>query len=233
MRAYLITRLVAFAGIVLGAAVLLFLALAVLPGSPLPLHERLLSLLGTEETWRRLSVTLPLVAMALLIAAVLGYALHRLGLPQLRAAIATVLAVLPPFWLGMLLSLLLGGMLKLLPAGGFVPWSNPLGALSSLILPALALGLPYGGQVALRLDAGQGVTLPVLLGRAFAALMVGACLVETVFYLPGLGGLVLGAAREHDLAELRSGLFALTLVAAGGGLLAALCRLGFEPELRR
>lgn len=233
MRVFLLTRLAAFVGTVLGAALLLFVVLDLLPGSDLPPLDRVLSLFGTADTWLRLMVTLPLALIALAIAAGLGYALHRFAGGGVRRAIATVLAVLPPFWLGMLLSLLLGGILKLLPAGGFVPWSNPVGALASLLLPAVALGLPYAGQVALRLDANEALSLPVILGRAFAALLLAACLVESVFYLPGLGRLVLGAAQEHDLATLRSGLFALTLVAATGALIAALARLGVEPELRQ
>ena len=98
---------------------------------------------------------------------------------------------------------------------------------------SLALGLPYAGQVALRLGTAPPLGLPTLVGRCFAGLMIAACLVETVFYLPGLGRLILGAAQEHDLAALRGGLFVLVLVAGLGVLAAALARLGFEPELRR
>lgn len=233
MREFLLTRLAAFVGTVLGTAIVLFVVLDLLPGSPLPPDERFLSLFGTADTWLRLAVTLPLTLFALAIAASGGYALHRLAGGPIQRGIAIVLAVLPPFWLGLLLSLLLGGVLRLLPAGGFVPWSNPLGALASLALPALALGLPYAGQIALRLDSGHRLALPTVLGRCFAALLLAACLVESVFYLPGLGRLVLGAAQQHDFATLRGGLFALALVASVGGFVAALSRLGFEPDLRR
>ena len=48
----------------------------------------------------------------------------------------------PAFWAGILLILLFAVTLHWLPAGGFQPWSeNPLGALISLLLPALSLGL--------------------------------------------------------------------------------------------
>lgn len=233
MREFLLTRLAVFIGTVFGTALLLFIVLDLLPGSVLPPAERVLSLVGTADTWLRLAVTLPLTLLALAIAAAGGYALHRVARGAIQRAFATILAVLPPFWLGLLLSLLLGGILKLLPAGGFVPWSNPVAALASLLLPALALGLPYAGQIALRLADGEPLALPTILGRCFAALLLAACLVESVFYLPGLGRLVLGAAQQHDLATLRSGLFALVLVASLGGFIAALLRLGFEPELRR
>lgn len=235
MRDFVLTRCAAFAGTVLGTALVLFLVLDLLPGSgaALPLADRATSLVGTADTWQRLAVTLPLTLIALIVATAGGFALHRLPTPPARQAVATILGVLPPFWLGMLLALLVAGTLRLLPANGFVPWSSPAGALASLILPALALGLPYAGQIALRLNSPVKVALPTMLGRTFAALLVAASLVESVFYLPGLGRLVLGAAQEHDLATLRGGLFVLVLVASAGTLLAALSRLAIEPELRR
>jgi peptide/nickel transport system permease protein len=235
MREYVLIRLAAFAGTVLGTALVLFLVLDLVPGSgaALPIPDRALSLFGTADIWQRLAVTLPLTLIALAIAAAAGFALHRLPMRPVRQAVATTLAVLPPFWLGMLLALLVGGVLRLLPASGFVPWSSPGGALASLLLPALALGLPYAGQIALRLDSEPSTALPTILGRCFAALLLAASLVESVFYLPGLGRLVLGAAQQHDLLTLRGGLFVLVLVAATGGLIAALSRLAVEPGLRR
>ena len=52
---------------------------------------------------------------------------------------------MPAFWAGLLLVTIFAIELKWLPAGGFVEWSDdPLGAMRSLILPALALGLVQG-----------------------------------------------------------------------------------------
>jgi peptide/nickel transport system permease protein len=56
---------------------------------------------------------------------------------------------IPNFWFGMLLVLLFSVTLRWLPPGGFVPWGdNFLGALSSLILPSLALALPQAAILA-------------------------------------------------------------------------------------
>lgn len=237
MRDFVLSRIAACVAAVLGSALVLFVLLDLLPGaSPRDagIPERLLALLGTADQWQRLSVTLPLVLLALALAALGGLALSRLKrLAALQRGLATLLGVLPPFWLGMLLSLLLAGLWQLLPASGFVPWSEPVAALKSLVLPALALGVPYAGQAALRLGDGTAANLPAILGRAFPALLLSASLVETVFYLPGLGRLVLGAAQQHDLATLRGGLFVLILLASLGLLAAALSRLLFEPELRQ
>jgi len=276
MRDYVLTRLALAVGAVLGAAVLLFLMLDILAdggGADRPAWIRFIGLFtgdtGAPNTFgERLAVTLPLALLALLVAggvgAGLGLAGGRFGgmLDRLTRMLAAVLALLPPFWLGMLLALLFASMLKLLPASGFVPWSNPPGALASLLLPAFALGLPYAGQLALSIrrnlagvserdvqrlrstgiaaseaawQIGLARTLPKLpeaLARTFGALLVGAALVESVFFLPGLGRQILGAAEQHDLVLLRGGLQVLIMVAVAGMLVLALLRVLIDPALR-
>lgn len=234
MRDFVLARAVAFLGAVLGAALLLFVFLDLLPGASLSdagIDTRLIGLFGTSDQWQRMLVTLPLVLLALVVAGLAGLVLSRL--PALTRGIAAVLAVLPPFWLGMLLSLLVAGVWHLLPASGFVPWDSPAAAIASLVLPAFALGLPYAGHIALKLRDRPPATLSTILGRTFLALLVSATLVETVFYLPGLGRLVLSAAQQHDLTTLRAGLFMLVLIGATGMLLAALSRLLVEKGLRQ
>lgn len=276
MRDYVLTRLALAVGAVLGAATLLFLVLDILPGGGDADRSAWIRFLGlfTGDTGapntfaERLAVTLPLALLALIVAGVAGASLglvagrFRGGPDRLLRGLSAVLALLPPFWLGMLLALLFAGLLKLLPASGFVPWSNPLGALSSLVLPAAALGLPYAGQLALRIrrDFGRidahdvqrlriaGVTaatagwqlglaralpeLPQALARIFGSLLIGAALVESVFFLPGLGRQILGAAEQHDLALLRGGLLLLIMVATLGMLLLSLLRVLVDPVLR-
>lgn len=278
MRDFVLTRLALFVAAVLGAAVALFLLLDLLPGAggtDRPAWARFLGLfIGDTGSipnnfGERLAVTLPLALLALLVAAAVGIGLGLAAgryrgtiIDRLARAGSAVLALLPPFWLGMLLALVFAGLLKLLPASGFMPWSNPLGALASLLLPALALGLPYAGQLALRIRRDLAATdprdllrvradgvaapqaawqlglaralpeLPQALGRTFGALLVGAALVESVFYLPGLGRQILGAAEQHDLTLLRGALFVLILVTCLGMLLFALLRLVVDPALR-
>jgi len=60
----------------------------------------------------------------------------------LISALSLVGAAVPAFWAGLLLATIFAIQFHVLPAGGFVDWSdNPAGAVRSLILPALALGL--------------------------------------------------------------------------------------------
>ncbi len=104
----------------------------------------------------RLEVTVPLAFLAMLIAVVIGLpaglyaATHRSGPGDYGViAVSQVGLSIPSFWLGILLMLVFCTTLRWLPAGGFLPWSESiLGALRSLLLPALALGLIRGAVVA-------------------------------------------------------------------------------------
>ena len=101
---------------------------------------------------QKIAVSGPLALAAAAIAVVLAIPLGVLAGVYARGALGTLIAALslvgiavPAFWAGLLLATVFAIQLKLLPAGGFVDWSDdPLGAVRSLILPALALGLVQG-----------------------------------------------------------------------------------------
>ena len=86
---------------------------------------------------------------------------------------------IPSIWLGTLLVLLFSATLRLLPAGGFVPWQvSPLVALSSLILPALALALPQAARLGsiLRRALVDAQTSPYLVAAQARGLTTGAAM---------------------------------------------------------
>jgi peptide/nickel transport system permease protein len=95
-----------------------------------------------------LPVTIELSALAILVATLLGVgagvvAAVRRGRPAEWAANALALLGLsvPNFWLGLMAILYLSVALGLFPASGFVPFfSDPIGNLHHLVLPALILG---------------------------------------------------------------------------------------------
>ena len=103
----------------------------------------------------RMQVSLPLAVMALLLAALIAfpvglYAASRRGHAGDTAVMgATQLGIaLPNFWFAMLLVLVFAINLRWLPSGGFSGWADPLTALKSLILPAVALALPQAAILA-------------------------------------------------------------------------------------
>lgn len=84
-----------------------------------------------------LSVAIPLGIIA-------GVRYRRTSGALISAASLAGIAI-PGFWAGLLLATVFGVYLHLLPAGGFIPWTeDPLLALRSLILPGLTLGLAQG-----------------------------------------------------------------------------------------
>ncbi|MFO1137534.1 MAG: ABC transporter permease [Paracoccus sp. (in: a-proteobacteria)] len=103
----------------------------------------------------RMQVSLPLaliaLALAVLVAFPVGiYAAARRGRPgdTLAMGVTQIGISLPNFWFAMLLVLVFAVNLRLLPAGGFPGWGNPLAALKALLLPAIALALPQAAILA-------------------------------------------------------------------------------------
>jgi peptide/nickel transport system permease protein len=104
----------------------------------------------------RLAVTLPLTFFAMVLSVAIGlpigiFAARRRGslVDTGLTALAQLGVAVPNFWFGMLLVLLFSVTLRWLPPGGFVPWlDNPFGALSSLVLPSIALALPQAAILA-------------------------------------------------------------------------------------
>ena len=97
----------------------------------------------------RLAVTLPLALMALVIAVAIGVPLgvaaaaRWRGAPDRAAsAFAQIGIAIPDFWFGILLILVFSTTLHWFSAGGFPGWQEPVAALKSLLLPAVALALP-------------------------------------------------------------------------------------------
>lgn len=104
---------------------------------------------------RALSLTLPLAFLALGFALLVGLPLGSLAAlrPGSWLDLATVGFLqlgqaVPSFWLGIFLIESLAVRLRWLPAGGFPGWGAPGSAVAHLLLPAVALGLPWGAYLA-------------------------------------------------------------------------------------
>jgi len=185
----------------------------------------------------RLGPTFSLVFGALIFSAVIGVALgiasarSRGFLSKATDVISLAGASIPNFWLGFLLVTAFAVTLPLLPATGYVEFTDsPSEWARSLVLPVITLGI--GGvaliakqtrdsmsrQLSLEyVDAmrAQGLSeqsivfrhvlknaaIPIttVLGVMFIGLFSGTVLVENVFALPGLGGLVVQATASHDI----------------------------------
>jgi peptide/nickel transport system permease protein len=180
-------------------------------------------------------------------------------------SVARLIEIVPAFWLASLLSLASGSGLHWFAPGGFVPWGQSVaGALLSLVLPALALGIAIAAPLTVILrDAVAGarqrshglagaarylgeadrfrrhgrrlalIEVAERLAPLLAALFAGSIVVEIVFYLPGLGRLLIAAAIAHDVPLLRGGLLVLI---AGFVVLRLALQLAtgwIDPRVRR
>ncbi len=80
----------------------------------------------------------------------------------------------------------------------------------------------------------RNALLPVLtiLGLQFAYLVAGTVVVENVFYLPGLGRLILDAISARDLILVRSSIIILVVAVIGTMFLTDLAYAWVDPRLR-
>ncbi|MGW7649342.1 ABC transporter permease subunit [Streptomyces bobili] len=197
-----------------------------------------------------LQVSLALMGAAFGVAVLLGVVLVAPVLVRGRTSAgagAAMLAAVPEFLLATVGLLVCGVWLGWLPTSG---WDGP----SSMVLPAVALGVPAGGLLGrlvadalpavleerwVELWRGAGVSrarvsaaalrrvLPPLVpqfGMAAVGLTGGAVAVETVFAVPGIGRTALGAAKSQDLPLLQGAVLALLLLGLVTGALSALVR---------
>ncbi|KJC63641.1 peptide/nickel transport system permease protein [Agreia bicolorata] len=115
----------------------------------------------------RLSVTLSIVAVATLLAVVVGVGLGIVGATRPGSFVDNVLSTgiisglaLPSFWLAMLLALFFGVQLGWFPAVGFVPIGEDfVGWLRTVTLPAVALAVPAGAVFARQMRSSLIETL--------------------------------------------------------------------------
>ncbi|WP_051228405.1 ABC transporter permease [Pleomorphomonas oryzae] len=103
-----------------------------------------------EEIGRRLTVTLPLTALAFVSAILLALPLGILAAVKrdrwyggLISVVSQLGVAVPVFWIGILLVTAFAVKLRLFPSSGFPPsgWRDPLAALHQLVLPILTIAL--------------------------------------------------------------------------------------------
>jgi peptide/nickel transport system permease protein len=228
-------------------------------------QEPVTSLLDT-----RLPATLSLVIGATVVASVIGVALgiasaHSSGLlARLVDGLALVGLALPNFFLGLLLVSWFAVSLQLLPATGYVPFTQSPGDWAkSLVLPIITLALPgvaviakqtrdamkdVTGQPFVRTLRASGISrgsivfkhvlrsaaIPVatVVGLVFVGALSGTVLVESVFAMPGLGGLAVQATANHDLPLIQGVVVYFTVIVIVVNLLVDIAYGALDPRVR-
>lgn len=104
----------------------------------------------SELIVERLSLSIPLAILAILLSTAIAIPLgvlaashHNKPLDLLVMGFSQLGVAIPNFWFAMLLTIIFSVTLRWLPAGGFAGWEEGiLPALTSLLLPTIALALP-------------------------------------------------------------------------------------------
>ena len=199
------------------------------------------------------------MALAIIIALPVGiYSAVRRGRAVDQVATGTVFLgqSMPVFWTGIMLILLFSVQWRLLPVSGWESWASlvlPTVTLSTFTAPLLLRIVRSSMLDVIRLDyvrtarakgvsewivncrhALKNAALPVVTvtGLQFGLLLGGAVITETVFAIPGVGRLIVGAIRQLDFPVVQAGVFMLAMIVVTVNFLVDLLYGYLNPQIR-
>ena len=210
-----------------------------------------------------LPATMTLAGLAFLIAVgggvplgVMAAARRNSAVNFFSVALATVLASVPSFILGILLVMTFSVTWKILPSGG---WGSP----SHVVLPALALSLLPMAFIAritrssvlevaqedyVRTAEAKGlppvvvhyrhvlrnalVPIITIIGAEAGAIITGTFIIETVFSVPGIGRLLVQGIMQRDYGLITGMVLFYAVVVTVINLLTDLLYAAVDPRIR-
>jgi peptide/nickel transport system permease protein len=177
-------------------------------------------------------------------------------LDKLSMAVAVTGVSLPVFWTGIMLILLFAVQLRWLPVSGWESWAAlvlPAATLATFSTPLLLRIVRSSMLEVINLDyvrtaRAKGVSewlvvcrhaltnaalpLVTVAGLQFGLLLGGAIITETVFAVPGLGRLIVGAIRQLDFPIVQAGVFVLALIVVVVNFTVDMLYLYLNPQIR-
>lgn len=163
---------------------------------------------------------------------------------------------MPTFWTGIMLILLFAVQLRLLPVSGWESWAAlvlPTLTLATFGTPLLLRIIRSSMLEVINLDyvrtaRAKGVSewlvichhalvnaalpLVTVAGLQFGLLLGGAIITETVFAVPGLGRLIVGAIRQLDFPIVQAGVFVIALIVVLVNFTVDLLYIYLNPQIR-
>ena len=199
------------------------------------------------------------MGLSLLIAVPIGIlsAVRRNSVFDHSATLVVFLGTsMPVFWTGIMLILLFAVQLRVLPVSGWDSWAAlvlPGITLTTVSTPLLlrlvrssmldVVGLDY-----VRTARAKGVSewiiicrhaltnaalpLVTVAGLQFGLLLGGAIITETVFAVPGMGRLIVGAVRQLDFPIVQAGVFVLALIVVLVNFAVDILYIYLNPQIR-
>ena len=206
-----------------------------------------------------LLLTVVAMAMSLLLAIPLGIvsAVRRNSVVDHGATFVVFLGTsMPVFWTGIMLMLLFAVRLRVLPVSGWDGWAAlvlPALTLASASTPLLLRIVRSSMLEVINLDyvrtaRAKGVSewlvichhalvnaalpLVTVAGLQFGLLLGGAIITETVFAVPGVGRLIVGAIRQLDFPIVQAGVFVLALIVVLVNFAVDMLYIYLNPQIR-
>jgi peptide/nickel transport system permease protein len=163
---------------------------------------------------------------------------------------------MPAFWTGIMLMLLFAVQIRLLPVSGWESWAAlvlPTLTLASVSTPLLLRIVRSSMLEVINLDyvrtaRAKGVSewlvvchhalvnaalpLVTVAGLQFGLLLGGAIVTETVFAVPGVGRLIVGAIRQLDFPIVQAGVFVLALIVVLVNFVVDMLYIYLNPQIR-
>ncbi|MEK7372891.1 MAG: ABC transporter permease [candidate division NC10 bacterium] len=163
---------------------------------------------------------------------------------------------MPVFWTGIMLMLLFAVQWRLLPVSGWDSWASlvlPAFTLGTFTAPLLMRIVRSSMLEVINLDyvrtaRAKGVTewfvicrhalvnaalpLVTVAGLQFGLLLGGAVITETVFAVPGVGRLIVGAIRQLDFPIVQAGVFLLALIVVVVNFTVDMLYIYLNPQIR-
>jgi peptide/nickel transport system permease protein len=163
---------------------------------------------------------------------------------------------MPVFWTGIMLILLFAVQLRVLPVSGWESWAAlvlPTLTLATFSTPLLLRIVRSSMLEVINLDyvrtaRAKGVSewfvisrhaltnaalpLVTVAGLQFGLLLGGAIITETVFAVPGLGRLIVGAIRQLDFPIVQAGVFVLALIVVLVNFAVDMLYIYLNPQIR-
>ena len=163
---------------------------------------------------------------------------------------------MPIFWTGIMLMLLFAVQWRVLPVSGWDSWSSlvlpavTLGTFSAplflrivrssmlevvgldYVRTARAKGVSEWRVVCRHTLVNAALPLVTVIGIQFGLLLGGAIVTETVFAVPGVGRLIVGAIRQLDFPIVQAGVFLFALIVVLVNFAVDILYIYLNPQIR-
>jgi peptide/nickel transport system permease protein len=163
---------------------------------------------------------------------------------------------MPVFWTGIMLILLFSVQWRLLPVSGWSSWASvvlPTITLGTFTAPLLlrivrssmlevisldyvrtarAKGVSEWGVILRHALKNAALPLVTVIGLQFSLLLGGAIITESVFAIPGVGRLIVGAIRQLDFPVVQAGVFMLAMIVVVVNFAVDVLYVYLNPQIR-